>query len=356
LLVQLKTRQFRNLEPVDWRPGGGRHLLLGVNGAGKTSLLEAAYALATTKSFRTHRLAECVCHGTETFRLEGEIETDRRSRLEVSWSLEGGLDRRLNGGVAPLAEHLAVLPVVAWTHGETEVIAGAPRLRRRLLDRGVVGLRPVVIDALSRYRQAMEQKRELLARGTGREPLEPWNQVIAEAAATILRARQRYVERLSLALLEVLEVSGLALPRVELRYRPSPEEGLEGSEALALCLERMKRRERAAKLPLVGPHRDDLEVSWGGRAVRSVASAGELKALSLLLVAAQGRVMSDAGRPALHLLDDADAELARQTLERVWKVFSAAPQLFASSNRPDVWDGLEAESRWRVETGRLRLS
>ncbi|MGH9363537.1 MAG: DNA replication/repair protein RecF, partial [Thermoanaerobaculia bacterium] len=75
MLVQLAARGFRNLEPLAWEPAPGSHLLLGGNGAGKTSLLEAAYALATTRSFRTPRLADCVRHGETAFHLAGEVET-----------------------------------------------------------------------------------------------------------------------------------------------------------------------------------------------------------------------------------------------------------------------------------------
>ncbi|HEX6201640.1 MAG TPA: AAA family ATPase, partial [Thermoanaerobaculia bacterium] len=123
MLVRLTARTFRNLEPLDLRPAPGRHLLVGGNGAGKTSLLEAVYVLATTKSFRTSRIADCARHGAGGFHLGGEVEAGARVALEVGWrAAPGGLEsageaaggerlRLVNGRTAPLAEHLAVLPV-----------------------------------------------------------------------------------------------------------------------------------------------------------------------------------------------------------------------------------------------------
>ena len=55
MLAHLSLLNFRNLEPLKWGPGPGSHLLLGGNGAGKTSVLEAVYVLATTHSFRAAR-------------------------------------------------------------------------------------------------------------------------------------------------------------------------------------------------------------------------------------------------------------------------------------------------------------
>lgn len=353
MLTRLKAHNFRNLEPLDWSPGRGRHLLFGGNGAGKTSVLESIYVLATTRSFRAPRLEICVRHGAEFLRLEGEVEEERRWHLELVWSRAEGLVRRVDGSASTLAGHLAVLPVVAWTAAEAEVVTGEPGHRRRFMDRGVVGVRPAALESLSRYRQALDQKRELLSGEGGAGPLAPWNDLLAEAAAEVVRARRGYVERLAAALEEIQAAADLPVPDISLAYRPSPKGALEGREAIRESLERVADRERELGFALVGPQRDDLEILWGGRPVGSVASAGERKALSLLLVAAHGRVLETAGRIPVYLLDDADAELAPDTLERLWQTFAGARQLMASSNRPAVWKGLGREGSWKIEEGRL---
>jgi len=350
VLAQLAARGFRNLEPLVWRPAAGSHLVLGGNGAGKTSLLEAVYVLATTKSFRTSQLGDCVRHGADLFHLEGEVAGDHRTRLEVGFGRDWRL-RAVNGRPAPLAEHLAALPVVAWATGDTEMLAGAPVLRRRFLDRGVLGMRPAALEVLGRYRQALRQKRELLA--SSGHGLEAWNEVMAGAAADLIARRRAYVEALAACLTEVLAEAALPFPEISLLYRPSPAGGLDGAAAIRESFERIADRERQRQLPLLGPHRDDLEILWGERAVGGVGSAGEKKALSLLLLAAHGRVVAQAGRSPVYLLDDADAELAPPTLAAVWNVFAGADQLVASSNRPQVWLTLPVVSLWQMEGGRI---
>lgn len=352
MLSQLLANDFRNLEPLSWWPGAGSHLLLGGNGAGKTSVLEAIYAVATTRSFRAAQLGDCVRHGADGFRVHAEVDTDRRSSLEVAWS-DGKRVRSLNGKATPLAEHLAALPVVAWTSAEAEVLVGAPKARRRFIDRGVVGSRPASLEILGRYREALRQKRGLLLQGG--VGIEVWNELLATMAAEVIRLRDTHVERLRATLAAVLEESGLPFPPVELRYRPSPAVGLEGAEAISAALERVADRERSRQIPLVGPHRDDLEILWGGHDIRRVASAGERKALSLLLIAAHGRAVEAAGRDPVYLVDDADAELAPATHAAVWNVYKSARQLFATSNRPQVWLTLEVGKIWEMEKGRLAL-
>lgn len=353
MLTLLEARGFRNLEPLSWAVTPGRHLLLGSNGAGKTSILEAIYVLATTRSFRAPRLSVCVAHEEQAFGLEAEVEDKRRWRLGVSWGRGDGLTRVVDGSAMSLMEHLEVLPVVAWTAEEGEVVTGEPEHRRRFMDRGVVGSRPAALSVLSRYRQTLDQKRELLSSGSGPGPLEPWNELLADAAAQLIAARARYVSRLEERFRQVAAEAELGFPEIELRYRPSPERGEDGASAIREVLERMLDRERAAGFSLVGPQRDDLEILWGGQPVRAVASAGERKALSLLLSAAHGRVLGSIGREPLHLLDDLDAELAPTVLERVWRCFGGVRQLIATSNRAAVWENHEPDRVWTVGGGRL---
>lgn len=351
MLTRLEARSFRNLGPLVWEPGPGHHLLLGENGAGKTSLLEAIYVVATTHSFRTKKLAECCHHGDEFFRLDAEVESNARTSLDVSWA-NGERKRRVNSAAGTLAEHLAVLPLVTWTAADSELFLGSPSARRRFLDRGLVGIHPGALDLLSRYRRILSAKRSLLLSGEG--DLEPWNSLLARVATELTRARAEYVEKLRERLASLLAHSGLPLPPVELRYRPSPANALDGQEAIHEALAIREASERRRGTPLIGPHRDELLATFGGHALGAVASAGERKAVGLLLCQAQGELLHTSGRSAVYLLDDADIELSRQTLDRLWQPLATVGQLFASSNRPGAWADLPLTRTWFLDAGSLR--
>lgn len=358
MLAEFEARGFRNLESVQATFPTGSHLLLGDNGAGKTSLLEAVYLLATTRSFRTAQVADCLRHGEDNFRLLAEVEGDSRSRIELGWVKKSarseqqvGRWRQVNGKKTSLAEHLAVLPVICWSSGDLEILLGPPAERRRFMDRGVVGLRPAVISDLTRYRRALQAKRQLLLQGGGE--LMAWNGVLADAAANLIQHRARFVEQLEVTLKEVIDECGLGFPTIGLRYRPSPSTGLAGVEAIYDALEGAEEKERRRERPLLGPHRDELRILWDGHGIRRVASAGERKALGLALLAASGRILEAAGRRPIYLLDDADTELDIHRLGALWRIFGGVPQLFATSNRPQIWEDLEIDHRWQLQKGRM---
>lgn len=356
MLLHLEARTFRNLEPTEIELGAGRHLILGPNGAGKTSLLEAVYLLSTTRSFRTHRLGECARHGEDSFRLVGET-ADRR-RLEVFLDPNTAQrERRVNGDRTSLAEHLACLPLISWTSGDGEILTGPPAERRRFLDRGILGLRPASIEVISRYREALDGKRELLKHHRF-DPmqLDVWSDLQGRAAHELVSRRAAYVERLAVAVDDLLEEIEIGLPPVKLDYRPSPEEALEDADAAAKAFRAAGDKERELAQPMLGPQRDELVVRWGERSVRRIASAGERKALGLLLLAAHGRVLAAADVHPIVLLDDLDVELDPQRLQTLWPLFAAHEQVLVTSARPAVFESVEADLVWRVESGQIRRS
>ena len=334
-----------------WQPGSGCHLILGLNGAGKTSLLEAIYLLATTRSFRTSRLLDCARHDGKEFHLQAEVEGSQRIQLQIGLSSTGRY-RSLNESVTSLVEHLRALPVVAWTEEERDVLSGSPGKRRRFIDQGVVGSRPAALEVLARFRRTLFQKRQLLAGGDGPD-LGSWNELMATAAAELMRLRRDYVEQLSRATEEVLASTDLELPEIELVYRPSIQVDSDEPEEIRRELERAEASERRDRRPLVGPQRDEVMIGWGGHGVRQVGSAGERKVLGLLLTAARGSVLKSAGREPVYLLDDADSELDRGRLTAVWQAFMEAEQVFVSSSRPDVWPADSEASRWHLEAGSI---
>ena len=356
MLSTIEVRSFRNLEPATLELPAGGTLILGENGAGKTSLLEAVYTLSTCRSFRANKLADCVRRGESDwpgFKLVGE--TDARQQLTFVFDGEAR-QRFLNGERAAIGRYLGALPVIAWTASDLDVLVGPPLARRRFLDRGVVAHRPASIDIIARYRRALAEKRKLLQDGCRPDDLVPWNLVLAGAAATIVSRRSAYCEALVQSLEYVVEICQLDLPPIELGYRPSPPEALDGEEELITRLEAEAEREIAAQMPLYGPHRDDLRIRFGGAAVRDVASAGERKAIGLMLTAAHARTLEEEKIEPVYLLDDVDTELDEKRLVGLWRFFGRARQILATSNRPFVFRQLPFERRLEAAHGRFEFA
>src|SRR5215207_5700267 len=290
LLESLEVHNFRNLSgKVYW--GSGLNIVYGDNGQGKTNWLEAVYLLATTKSFRTQRLQEAIRFGEDLAVVRGRVARSRDVHRDLQVTLQGNTKTlSVNGKREPVTRYLSQLHVVAFTADELEVVRGGPEARRRFLDRGVVSLHHSYVQTLADYQRVVKQKNRLLQNlsesetsvENARTLIEPWNEQIVLLGATIHRARRDYVERLGHSLQQRL----FEREEITIRYVSALEGKGDLEDYEGLIKERLRLRlnaEISSGYSLIGPHRDDLEILFDGRDIRTYGSSGQQRSALILL-------------------------------------------------------------------------
>lgn len=353
ILTRLAARNFRNLveAPIEFHPR--TNLIVGRNGQGKTNLLEAIYFLATTKSFRTPRLPSVVRHGESSVFVAGVLQRSDVFRT-ISVGLEIGETRRrvlqINEERVPLSRYVAAMSVFAFSSARLAIISGPPEERRRFLDRGIASIDPAYLDSLNRYARILKQRNALLQ--TGQAPpaaLDAWDAEFAPAGTAIQRARAAYADALGRGFEQIVVEHGYHIRNLQLRYRPSAIDELRA----------IRRDELRARVTLCGPQRDQLEFTIDGRNASEVVSAGEQKMIVLFLKFAKLSLFREKfDEPALFLLDDVDAELDLEILEKLLVRFPPATQVFATSAKERFLAALEAGEHRRllIENGRLAVA
>ncbi|PYS22881.1 MAG: hypothetical protein DMF72_11800 [Acidobacteria bacterium] len=339
-LRSIEVDNFRNLTgKVDW--ASGLNILYGNNGQGKTNWLEAIQILAHAKSFRTHHLYETITFGETATLIRG---TAHRGD-SIDRDLQVGIQRNtkqtfINGKREPLARYLAQLHAVWFTADELEVVRGGPDARRSFLDRGVVSLHPSYIQTLNDYNRVIKQKKRLLTQaGDGTlscdalaDLVEPWNQQMILLSAQIHRARVEYVQLLQEALEHSLFGDALSI-----RYVSSLESKGDLSNYENLIADRLRLRLQAeifAGACLIGPHRDDLEILFRDRNLRSFGSSGQQRsALITLDLAAISVYHSKHQDYPIFLIDDVDAELDGSRIERLLEYLDGRTQTFVTTSK-----------------------
>jgi len=338
-LGSIEANNFRNLAgKIAW--GNGLNILHGNNAQGKTNWLEAIYLLAHAKSFRTHHLRESLRFGEDAGAVKGSVTSGSLERvLEIR--LQGNTKQTLiNDKRETIARYAAHLYAVCFTADELEVIRGGPDARRGFLDRGAVSLHPAYAQTLADYNKVIKQKKRLLQQAAEARSsidelsqlIDPWNQQLIKLARQIHRARNRYVDLLN----EALD-HNLFSDDISIRYVSS----LEGKGDLAnyaeLIAERLRTRMQAEVFSgacLIGPHRDDLLVLFGGREIRSFGSSGQQRsALITLDLAAISVYYSKHQNYPIFLIDDVDAELDGSRIERLLEYLEGRTQTFITTSK-----------------------
>lgn len=341
LLEFLEAQDFRNLlGQIAW--GHNLNIILGDNGQGKTNWLEAIYLLATSKSFKTQKLQETINFGQNLAIIRGNVRQSAEIKHLLQVTLQGNTKTlSINGKKEPVQRYIRELNAVIFNADTLEVVRGGPDARRRFLDEGIVGIYPPFTKTLSDYSRVLKQKNSLLQsieeNGVSLEKagelLEPWNEQLVLLASKIHKARMRYVERLQ----EALEIRLFEKEEVSIRYASSLEGKGDLGDYPRLLAERLKLRVQAevvAGYSLVGPHRDDMEILFDGKDLRSFGSSGQQRsALLLLLLANISVYYSQHQEYPLFLLDDIDAELDYQRIGQLLEYLDGKTQTFVTTSK-----------------------
>lgn len=365
LLERLRVRDLRNLGRVDLEPAPRVNVIAGNNGHGKTSLLEAIYFAATSRSFRTHRPAELVRHGAGVASVVArfvEVAPDFPPLArEQSAAAEGNTCVvRVDGNKpASLSEYATRSPVIAFHPDELALSTGPASIRRTLLDRLALFMSPASADHRARYTRALKARRELLRNAEGAlesAEIDAFEELCARHGAALTQARHEAAEALARELYPAF--ARIAAPDLVLEARYSPGGSADVEEAREE-LRRQRRRDAHRPSAGFGPHRDDLDLFFGGHPVRAVGSQGQHRALTLALKAAETSAIASArGVEPILLLDDVSSELDPDRTAALFTFLSLAHgQIFLTTTRRDliVTPGLGPPERrdFQVENGAL---
>jgi len=347
ILRSLAQQNFRNLEEAEVAFHPKVNLLVGRNGQGKTNLIEAIYFLATTKSFRTTRVASLFRHGAANVFVSGVVQ--RGVEKTISVGLEHGETKKrvllINGERTPLASYVSALTVFAYSSARLEILRGSPEERRRFLDRGIASVDPGYLEQAGRYARVLRQRNALLQTGTT-AGLEAWDAEMVDLARLLQRARAAYARALGETFEAIVAEHRYRVSNLRMSYRPSSVEDPKTIRAAEL----------RARVSLFGPQRDLLEFTVDGRPAAEVLSGGELKMIVLFLKFAKLELFKRRfEEAALFLLDDVDAELDLEILESLLSKMPPETQVFATSAKARFLSVLEAEPHRRltIENGRV---
>ncbi len=311
-LHALHLTDFRSYEQVDLDLPTGLTVITGPNGQGKTNLLEAIAYLATLSSFRGAPTEAMVRRGATSAVVRGETtDGDRRVLLEAE-IVSGGRGRvQVNRQrLTRSRDLLGLFRVSVFSPDDLELLKGGPALRRQLLDDALSSLH-LRNDALrSEVDRVLRQRNALLKQVGGRldesaaTTLDVWDTKLVEAGDSLVAARLQLVEdlrpKVTAALADVAGPDAV----VSLTYRQSWD------GAFADALERSRRDDVRRGVTLLGPHRDELEISLDDLPARTHASQGEQRALALALRLAVHRLVAEqTGSTPVLLLDDVFSEL-----------------------------------------------
>ena len=288
-------------------------IFYGLNGAGKTNIVEALQLLSMGESFRKPLRQELINWESEQARIV-MYASDGKLKRDVEILIEDNSKIILINEKKPksIQEMGSVLPCVVFTPDDLYIIKESSLRRRQEIDTLGSQLSFTYSKLVSEYKKIIIQRNRLIKEDQfGTDVFEAWNDRLIEVGLALASKRESLFYHL--------------IPPMENYYRELLDSDYKGQklsmhyesnwgkekneQSFREALEKHAPEERSRKQSLVGPHKDDLIFNINNKTARNFASQGQQRSIVLAWKLAQLSVVEEfTGARPLLLLDDVMSE------------------------------------------------
>jgi len=346
-IAQLHIKQFRCFSDIVIPCNYPAVLIVGNNGTGKTSILEALHYVCYLRSFRTHSPKELIQFDQETFFIKVTFKAqsagDLGRELQVGFSPKKRLvklDKRTIVSYKELLDHYRVVTI---TEDDLELIKGGPEYRRMFIDQALFLMDGVYTEQLKKYRQVLENRNALLQHHTVDMPsYHLWTEQLFEISELLAHKRIEWLSAVERIVQELLvryvdpEIS------VSFEYQSKKSAYGQSYDQFMQSTPSLYEQEMRFRRSLFGVHLDDFLITFQGKRSRQFASRGQQKLLVLLVKVAQIKYMHGFAGSILFLLDDFMTDFDEQRVSQLIPLLSGlgCQLIFTSPCKGRVIDGL----------------
>lgn len=316
ILQSLNILNYRNIREASLEFSPKLNCFVGLNGQGKTNVLDAIYLLSFTKSAYTSQDSLNITHGEEMAMVQGNY-----GKFTISCGLRKGVKKQFRKDKKDyprLLDHIGLIPLVMVCPADHQLIEEGSDERRRFMD-VVIGQRNrKYLDCLATYNALLKQRNALLKQYADAptppdDLLEVLEWQMIEPAKYIFRARTEFFKEFEPYFQEVYKVISGSAEAPALRYISQLQD-----RELREAYIRTRQRDLILGWTSQGPHKDDLDMRLGDYPLKQVGSQGQQRTFVLALKLAQALYLADStGEAPILLLDDIFDRLDSERVERI---------------------------------------
>lgn len=320
-LKRLQLKQFRNYDSLDLTFDKNLTIFAGENAQGKTNILEAIFLLSLTKSHRTNQDNDMIQEDQSRAVIKGEVALNHYDLpLELILTRKGKVAKVNHLEQQKLSHFVGKLNVILFAPEDLQLIKGSPSLRRKFMDSELGQSYPVYLNELSQYQKILRQRNHYLkqhGRNSTFDPIyfEILTDQLVDKAIIIIQYRLDFIQTLQQIVEPIHYQLSNQRDHLFLEYKSSTSQvDYTNNESirdqLLNELERVHEREKLQGNTLVGPHRDELEISINNKKAQLFASQGQQRTAILSIKLAEIDWMYQiTNEYPLLLLDDVLSEL-----------------------------------------------
>ncbi len=339
MLKKLQLKNFRIHKDTEIEFSGGLNLIVGGNGQGKTSVIEAIYFLCTTRNYKGAPDQEILRFGGQEYEINGVFSHKAETSARIYYSSGENKRYYLKNGkqVSKATEVIGSLPVVLLTPEDHAITQGTPSERRKFVDSVISQESSPYLHSLLDFNRTLKQRASLLFRirehgasSSRISELEAWDEKLADSGTELIGFRKRFIAEFAPYLADAYRhiPGNKEVPEIEYVFL----NGKAGDDIKKYFLEQLKARrneEIRRGTNLTGPQKDEFVFSINGMALRNFGSQGQHKTYQAALRFAQFFYLKDkSGLTPILLLDDVFGELDAERSVNISEYLKITGQAF----------------------------
>ncbi len=320
-------RKFKNLD-IDCQ--SKVIVITGPNATGKTSILEAIYVTATSKSHRTNDLERLILQNQEFY----TIDIDAEKKYHCVFAKEGRTNSINQVVYSKLSDFIGQLPVILFSPLDIELINGAKGIRRRFLDLEISLLDKTYLRQITAYKRLLKERNELLKiySESKKEILDVLTKQFIEILLILNQKRKSFINEINQNLKVVCKK--LQCEQIELKYVSTYDE----TNPLESFQNKLNY-DILTKTTNLGLHRDDFIIIINQLEAISYASEGQKRNAVLAIKFALKQLYYTRNLDVILLLDDVFASMDQKRMNHIMEYIKNENQTFITTtslfNIPD---------------------
>lgn len=329
MIKSLYVKNFRNHEEklIEFEKF---NYVEGLNGSGKSSLIEAIYYISLLKSFRTNEEDSLIRNGSQFAKI---VVKTNKDNFEVVLSDKGKFLKINNKVITKMSDFIGGFKVIIFSLEDLEIIRGLPRKRRTFMDIEMVQIERDYLESLSVYKQVLRRRNELLKQlksGDDLTFLKIISKRLALEADVLINKRIEFIKKLNEAFIKSFKCLNKK-DRVSVIYKPDV-----ALNSLESVLNEELKRDLLTKTTNKGPHRDDFVLMFNGEPAKAKASAGEQRLITLALKLAMLELIKEEN--VVILLDDVLSELDNEVKKMIESIFKEDKQVIITGTDTNYYE------------------
>ena len=306
IVNKIYLENFRNYDRQTIELNKEKNVFFGLNGQGKTNIIEALYYFCTCKSFRSVHDREVIKFDKDFSHIKIDFETKRRDNTADIY-ITDKKSVKLNGvNLEKLSELVGIANMVIFTPEQLNLIKEGPGVRRSFLDVFISQTKPTYFKYLMNYYHILKQRNNILKNRKMLSAIDVWDEKLAEAGVVIARERNEFLKVIDKFIKKYVTEN----EELSVLYLPSVKNDFTNKDNFVLQLKNSLERDIEKGITMTGPHRDDFDVLLNGKSLKKYGSQGQMRTAVLKIKLAECEIIKEiTGEEPLLLLDDILSEL-----------------------------------------------